>query len=265
MPALSDHLENKLLDHLLGGGDYTPAATHYIALYTAAPSDSGGGTEVSGGGYARAAVTNNLSNWPAASDGAKSNGSVVTFPTASASWGTVTHFGIRDASSGGNLLAWGALTSSALVDTGDTISFDEGGLAISLGGAFGTSVRSGLLDLAFAGLSYARPSTVYAALYTSPPSASGGGTEVATGSYARVAIPNNGSNFPSASSGSKSNGTQFTFPTATSAWGTVTDAALLDSSSGGNILLFGSLTTSRTIASGNTFRFAASAFTPSLD
>lgn len=265
MPALSDHLENKLLDHLLGGGDYSPASTHYVALYTAAPSDSGGGTEVSGGSYARSAMANNTSTWPTAAAGTKSNGSAITFPTATANWGTVTHFGIRDASSGGNLLAWGALTSSAVVNNGDTIAFDAGSLIISLGGALGNSVRNGLLDLAFGAVSYTRPSSVYAALFTAPPNAGGGGTEISGGAYSRVTISNNGSNFPAASGGSKSNGAQITFPTATGPWGTVTDTALFDSFSGGNILLFGELTASRSISAGNTFRFAASSFTPSLD
>jgi hypothetical protein len=266
MSALSDYLENKLLDHLLGGGDYSPAGTLYVALYTAAPSDSGGGTEVSGGSYARTAVTNNTTNFPSASSGSKSNANAITFPTATGSWGTVTHFGILDASSGGNLLAWGALSGGSIAPTtGDTVSFDAGALVLSLAGAFGSSVRNGLLDLAFGAVSYSRPSTVYAALFTAPPSASGGGTEVSGGSYARTGITNNTTNFPSASGGAKSNGTQITFPTATAAWGTITDAALFDSLSGGNLLLFATLSASRVINSGNTFRFAATAFAPSLN
>lgn len=265
MAALSDYLENKLLDHLLGGGDYAPAATHHVALFTAAPTDSGGGTEVSGGSYARAALTNNISNWPSASGGLKNNGTTISFPTSSGSWGTVTHFGIYDASSGGNLLCWAALTSSASVASGDTVSFSNNTLQISLGGALGATLRNNLLNLAFGGIAYTRPSTVYAALYTAPPSAGGGGTEVSGGAYARVSVANNGTNFPSASSGSKSNGAQISFPTATGSWGTVTDAALFDAASGGNLLLYGTLSASRSIAAGNTFRFAASAFTPSLD
>ena len=70
----SDYLENEILDHVLGGADYARPATVYIALYTADPTDAGGGTEGSGGSYAKASVTNNDTNWPAASSGAKSNG-----------------------------------------------------------------------------------------------------------------------------------------------------------------------------------------------
>lgn len=135
MGSFSDYLENKVLDHVFGGGDYTRAATLYIALLTATPTDASTGstiTEPSGGSYARVSVTNNATNFPAASGGSKSNGTTITFTTASASWGTVTHVGILDASSAGNLLAWGALTASKTVDSGDTVSFASTALAITL-------------------------------------------------------------------------------------------------------------------------------------
>ena len=131
MGSKSDYLENKLLDHVLGGPDYTRPATVYIALYTVAPSDSGGGTEVSGGSYARAAVTNNASNWPAASGGAKSNGTEISFAEATASWGTVVAFAILDALSGGNLLYWGNLAVSKSIDSGDTAKFAVGDIDVT--------------------------------------------------------------------------------------------------------------------------------------
>ena len=132
MGSKGDFLENKVLDHVLGGGDYSRPATVYVALYTATPSDSGGGTEVSGGSYARVAVTNNSTNWPAASGGSKSNGTAITFPTPSANWGTVTSFGILDASSGGNLLYWGALAANKTINNGDAApQFAAGALTIT--------------------------------------------------------------------------------------------------------------------------------------
>ena len=127
----SDYLENKLLDHVLGGGDYSRPATVYVALYTVAPTDAGGGTEVSGGSYARVAVTNNATNWPAASGGAKSNGTEIAFPTATADWGTVVAFAILDAASGGNFLYWADLTASKTVSNGDTASFAVGELDVT--------------------------------------------------------------------------------------------------------------------------------------
>ena len=130
--SFSNFLELELLDHVFGAAAYTAPATLYVALYTAAPSDTGGGTEVTGGAYARVAVTNNATNFPAAAAGAKANGTAITFPTATANWGTVVAFGILDASGGGNLLAWADLTASKAVNSGDTASFAVNDLDITL-------------------------------------------------------------------------------------------------------------------------------------
>jgi hypothetical protein len=127
---MSDYLENKLVDHIFRAQSFTAPTNLYVALLTAAPSDSGGGTEVSGGSYARAAVTCSLANWAgtqsagsttasSGTGGATSNNGAITFPTPTAGWGTITHFGIYDASSGGNLLFHGALTTSKTVNSGD--------------------------------------------------------------------------------------------------------------------------------------------------
>ena len=127
----SNYLEDEILDHVLGGGDYTRPATVYVALHTSDPTDADTGTEVSGGSYARVSMTNNATNWPASSGGTKSNGTAVTFPTASANWGTVTHFGIYDAATSGNLLYHGALSQSKSVENGDTAEFAIGEIDIS--------------------------------------------------------------------------------------------------------------------------------------
>ena len=127
----SDYLENKLLDHVLGGADYTRPATVYVALYTVAPTDAGGGTEVSGGAYARVTVTNNATNFPAASGGAKSNGTEIIFPEATASWGTVVALAILDAAAAGNFLYWADLTTSKAIASGDTAKFAVGDLDIA--------------------------------------------------------------------------------------------------------------------------------------
>ncbi len=131
MAGKSDYLENKLLDGVLGGTNFTQPATVYVALLTAAPTDAGGGTEVSGGSYARAAVTNNSTNFPAAASGSKANGTAIAFPTPSGSWGVVTHFAVYDAASAGNLLYWAALTASQTISTGNTVSFAIGALVIT--------------------------------------------------------------------------------------------------------------------------------------
>lgn len=127
----SNYLEDAILDHVLGGGNYSRPANVYVALFTSAPSDSGGGTEVSGGSYARATVTNNSTNFPAASGGVKSNGTAITFAQATGAWGTIVAFAIFDALSSGNMLYWGALTASKTVANGDTPSFPVGSLVFT--------------------------------------------------------------------------------------------------------------------------------------
>ena len=142
MSAMSDYLENKLIDQLFRAQSAPSTATLYVGLLTAAPSDSGGGTEVSGGSYSRVAVASSLANWAgtqaagstAASSGTggqTSNNGAITFPTPTAGWGTVTHFGIYDASSGGNLLFWGALTIAKTVNQADTVTFPAASLSIT--------------------------------------------------------------------------------------------------------------------------------------
>jgi hypothetical protein len=156
MAAMSDFLENKIIDWLFRAqaigitGASAAAGTGptalFVGLHTATPSDTGGGTEVTGGSYARVSVTSGMSasGWAgtqsagstAASSGATgttSNNGAITFPAPTANWGVVTHFGIYDASSAGNLLFWGALTASKTVNNGDAApSFAAAALAIQI-------------------------------------------------------------------------------------------------------------------------------------
>jgi hypothetical protein len=134
----SDYLENRILDHFLGGVASSAPATVYVALFTTAPNDASTGTspspgvEVSGGNYARAAVTNNATNWPNASGGAKSNGTAITFATPSANWGVIVAFAIVDALTNGNILYWGLITPNKTVNNGDPApSFAIGDLDVT--------------------------------------------------------------------------------------------------------------------------------------
>lgn len=140
MSAMTNYLENKIIDWLLRATSYTPPATLYVGLLTAAPSDSAAGTEVSGGSYARVAVTSGTTAWnntqgnttgaSTGSDGTSENAAAITFPAPTANWGVVTHFGIYDAASGGNLLIWSALTTSKTINNGDAApSFAAGALS----------------------------------------------------------------------------------------------------------------------------------------
>jgi hypothetical protein len=127
MSALSDHAEDLLLDWLMTGGAATRPTNRYLALFTAAPNDAGGGTEVSTGGYGRQTIA-----FTAASGGTTSNSADVSFTASGANYGTVTHIGIFDASSGGNLLWHGAMSASKTVEDGDTITFATGNVDLTL-------------------------------------------------------------------------------------------------------------------------------------
>lgn len=126
MAGFSDYLENKVVCHVFGGSAYTAPSTLYVALYTSAPSDTGGGTEVSGGAYARQTAAFTVTNDTA------SNTSAIEYPTATADYGTVVAVGIFDASSSGNLLAYGNLTTSKTVSTGDVFRFNAGAIDITV-------------------------------------------------------------------------------------------------------------------------------------
>lgn len=143
MGAMSDYLENKLIDQIFRNTAYTFPTTLYFGLLTAAPSDTGGGTEVSGNNYARVAVTASTTNFAgtqsagsttasSGTGGTTSNNGAINFPTPSGTWGTVTHFGIYDASTSGNLLFWGVLTTSKTINTNDVVSFAAAALTVQI-------------------------------------------------------------------------------------------------------------------------------------
>ena len=129
MAAFSDYLENKLLDHTLGTGAYTAPGTVYIALYTAAPSDAGGGTEAAWTSYARQSAA-----FSAASGGTTSNSAEITFPAVDTGDGpiTITHMGIFDAATSGNLLYHGALAASKTLQDDDVVKFNAGDIDVTL-------------------------------------------------------------------------------------------------------------------------------------
>jgi hypothetical protein len=124
--SFSNYLENKVLGHVFGGTAYSAAGTLYLALFTTSPAEDGSGTEVSGTSYARQTVAFTVT------DNTASNTSAVEFPTAGGSWGTVTHVGVYDASTSGNLLAYAALSASKAIDTSDVFRVPAGDLDITL-------------------------------------------------------------------------------------------------------------------------------------
>jgi len=126
MAALSDYAENEMLDHMLGTGSFSAPANVFLSLWTSDPTDDGSGNELSGDGYARQDI-----NFGAASSGVATSSGVVTFPTATGSWGSITHIGIFDAVSSGNLLFHGALSASKTIGSGDVMQIANGAITIT--------------------------------------------------------------------------------------------------------------------------------------
>ncbi len=126
MSAMSDYLENKFLDHFLGTTSTSAPAAVYLSLHTTSPTDDGSGAELSGDGYTRQAIS-----FGSASSATASNDAAVEFSAATGNWGTITHIGVWDASTSGNLLFHGALTASKTIATGDIFKVAVGGVDIT--------------------------------------------------------------------------------------------------------------------------------------
>jgi hypothetical protein len=136
MSAASNYLENKVLDHVLTATAYSQPSTRYLALFTNTSGNAATNLEAgtltdevstSGSAYGRETVT-----FAAASGGTSATNATVTFDTATANWGTITHVAVMDAETSGNVLFWGAVTTSKTIETGDTFQVSSGNLTISL-------------------------------------------------------------------------------------------------------------------------------------
>ena len=125
--SFTNFLETEILDHVFAGASYTAPGTKYLALFTAiADGEAGSVTELSGNAYARQTVAFTTSG------NTTSNNAAVEFPTATGSWGTVTHVGVYDASTSGNLMAYATLSASKTIETGDVFRVPSGDLDITL-------------------------------------------------------------------------------------------------------------------------------------
>lgn len=132
MGAATNYLEAKLVDHSLGTTAYTKPTAVYLGLHTSDPGETGSTSaevSTSGTSYARQTVTFGSASTPS---GTAATNATVTFPTATASWGSITHISINDASSAGNMLYYGAVTTAKTIDVGDTFQVTSGNLTIAL-------------------------------------------------------------------------------------------------------------------------------------
>jgi hypothetical protein len=127
MAEMSNYLENALVNATLRNTSYTSPATVYVALFTTDPTDANTGTEVTGGSYARTSVA-----FAAPSNGAAASSADCTFPTCTSTWGTVSHIGIFDASTAGNLLYHTPLDTSKTIETGDIFKIASASLTVTL-------------------------------------------------------------------------------------------------------------------------------------
>lgn len=261
--TISNFSELELLDHVLKTGVYSVPANIYVALWIGDPLDTGaGGAEVSGGSYERVV----MNSWDAAAARATENTSLITFAQATANWGTVTHFAIFDAITGGNFLAHGDLTASKECNTGANVYFSAGDIDISFptGGAC-DNLANKLLDHIFKTTGYTPETNLYVALFTTNPTDTGvAGTEVSGGSYARKLH----NVYDVAAAGATENTGAITFAAATASWGTITHMMIMNhltTSLGANCLIYAALGASELIGTDDVVEFAAGALDITLD
>ncbi len=270
MGSLADYAELKLLDHVFNTA-YTPASTIYLGLCTADPTDAATGAscnEVSNANsYARTAIT-----FGAASSRRVTQSGTVTFPTATGSWGTVTHWVILDTATygSGNVLAHGSFSVSKSIVNGNTPSIASGVVYVDVTtGGCSNYLANTMLDFMFRNQSFSRPAT-YVGLTTATIADSNTGstiTECTGGSYARKLVNVNGGSSPTwrlAASGQVSNLDAVTMVTPTGSWGTMTSAFIADASSAGNLLFYDNSPTDQLISTSDSVSFAVDALVAQL-
>ncbi len=260
MGSLSDFVENEILDHVLLTADWAQPTNLYVGLSTADPTDDATGiAEPSGGAYAR--VQHDA--WDDSTARASENTGTISFPEATASWSTITHFFISDAPTGGNMIAHGALSASKTIGAGDNASFQDGAIDISFNtGGVSDFMANAILDHILGNDAYDTTADIYVALSKANPTDSGSGINEHSGdNYARV----NHNSWDVASAGATENDGAITFPQASAAWGTVTYFFMMDASSGGNMTFYGALDNPRNIGQNDTPSFADGALDITMD
>lgn len=238
MSNLSTYTRHKLLDHVFRTASFAKIGTLYFCLTVS-------GTEVSGGNYARVAVTPSDANFNAPSAGSPSgrkvsNANPIAFNAPNAAWGAVDGWEVRDAASGGNLIASGLLTAAKTIGASDPAPVFPAG-AFQFRAAFGTTVFNDLvLSFLFRSASWTKPAGLYPALFTGMPTESGGGTEVSGGAYARPEVVPADAAFaaPVGDDGHTENLADIDFAAPTADWGAIVGAGVYTASSGGNLWFF---------------------------
>jgi hypothetical protein len=261
MGSFSNYAENKVLDHVLKKTAFTVPSNLWIALSTADPTDTGSSiAEPSGNGYQR--VLQN--SWTTASSRANSNNGDITFPQASGAWGTISHWGIFDASSGGNMIAHGSFSVSKSVVSGNIPKINSGDLDISFNsGGVTTTLANKILDHVFKVTSMNQADSLWVALATSSPGDAGSQSgEPAGNNYARVNV----NAWNAAASGATANTSDVTFNTASGSWGTIAHTFIVpDATSGGTTWLYAAVDSSQAVEANDIPKFPAGDIDITLD
>lgn len=247
MGSLSDFLELELLDHVFNAS-YTQPVTVYLALFESDPLDAGSGTETAYTSYARQAIA-----FDAAAARSVQQTALETFPANTGSTVTITHWGIFDAVTAGNLMAHGALSVSKQVNNGNTPSVAASEVDVTFSaGEISNFLANELLDHAFRNLTYTSPAT-YIALVTTTTADTDTGTtidEPSGNGYARKQVNINGGASPTwdlAAAGLVDNTHLIQHATPTGAWGTVVGVAICDAATVGNLLCYDNTMADETI------------------
>lgn len=260
MSIATNYFENLVLGPLRGVPATAPD-TVYVGLFLTNPGEAGGGTEVTGGSYARTAVTFGAPAESSAGVQTITNNASVTFPTSSSPWGTITYIGIIDASSGGNMLCYIQLDTPKVGTEGATISFVSGELRINASAQFTTYYKQSALNL-FRGVSISAMST-YISLHTADPGESGSmANEVVATPYARQAVAWTTPAEQGNGNMTMTNTADVAFPrVGTVAWGAIPYMGICNAATGGNMLLrmAATDTSGNTITFGDGDRFIAAA------
>lgn len=265
MGCLTNYMEDEIIDHILGEGGETWSrpANLWLALCTADPGEGATGANITepASNYARKACD----SWNAASSRAIDNSAVITYDEATGSWGTVTHWAIVDSASGaGNVLAYGSLTVSKLIVSGDTPEVAVQDLDISVdAGDMSNYLANKILDHIFKGDAYTQPVVIFAGLTTDNIVDSDTGSTVSEpgSNYARKGYDD----WDASSAGATANGATISFVKSTGDWGTLTDGALFDTLSGGNLLFYHTLGVEKSITNGDTAKFPTGDFDVTID
>ena len=276
MGTITNFLENELLDHTFNKAAYTPATTLYLCLCTADPTDAATGASMNevanANAYQRTAIT-----FSAAASRTVDQSGDVTFPQATGSWGTASHWAIATSQTygAGDCLAHGALSESKAIVNGNTPVVEAGSNDVNISFSAGYTsdyLANALLDFAFRNQTFTSPTT-YLALTDATISDSDTGASISEpsgGAYARKLVYENTGGTPDwslAASGAIDNTDEVAFTQATASWGTIVAAAVTDNATtgAGNLLCYDNGVVDQAVGNGDTWKFPANDFDITLD